>query len=58
MGKRSAFLTVASIGDAALSVLAFWTVAAAARSRAWIFDPAPGEVIGFVGVGLSATIVV
>ena len=57
-GEAVAFLTAASIGDAVLSVVAFWCVAAAARSRAWIIDPTHGEACGFVGIGLAVTVFV
>lgn len=56
-GEAVAFITVASAGDAAIAVLAYWIVAAATRSRAWVLDPAPGQVTGFVGVGLAFTVV-
>lgn len=50
------FVTVASVGDAALAVIAFWAVAAATRSRIWILEPTPKRIAGFVGVGLGITI--
>jgi hypothetical protein len=49
-------VTVASVGDAVLAVIAFWAVAAATRSRVWILHPTPKQIAGFVGVGLGITI--
>lgn len=56
-GEAVAFITIASAGDAAIAVVAFWTVAAATRARGWILGPAPSHVMGFVGVGLAITVV-
>lgn len=49
--------TVATLGDVGIALVAFWAVAAASRSRAWVIDPSAGEVGGFVAVGLAITIV-
>ena len=45
----------ATLGDAAIAVVAFWAVAAAARWRRWITAPASVQVMGFVGVALVMT---
>jgi hypothetical protein len=49
--------TVATLGDVGIALVAFWAVAAANQSRAWVLDPSAGEVWGFVAVGLAITIV-
>ncbi|MEO6227872.1 MAG: hypothetical protein ABIO61_08490 [Thermomonas sp.] len=49
--------TGATSGDAAISLVAFWCVAAAARSRSWILDPGASQVGAFVAVGLVITII-
>jgi len=49
--------TQASFGDAAISLVAFWCVAARARSRWWIIHPSPSQVAGFVAVGVAITII-
>lgn len=48
--------TVATLGDVALALVAFWAVSAVVRSRGWILQPHAREVAGFVAVGLGATI--
>ena len=49
--------TQATFGDAAISLVAFWCVAAFARSRLWILDSRPSQVVGFVAVGVVITII-
>ena len=49
--------TQATFGDAAISLVAFWCVAAITRSRRWILDPNPSQVVGFVAVGLIITMI-
>lgn len=49
--------TQATFGDAGISLVAFWCVAAMTRSRRWILDPSPSQVAGFVAVGLAITII-
>ena len=49
--------TQATVGDAAISLVAFWSVAALARSRWWIIHSTPSEVVGFIAVGVVITIV-
>src|SRR6266508_6376088 len=47
----------ATLGDAAIAVVAFWAVAAMAKSRRWITAPATPPVVGFVGVVLPPLVV-
>ena len=49
--------TQATFGDAAISLVAFWCVAALARSRWWILDASPSQVAAFVAVGVVITII-
>jgi len=49
--------TQATFGDAAISLVAFWILAALARSRWWIIDSSPSQVAGFVAVGVVITII-
>jgi len=49
--------TKASFGDAAISLVAFWCVAALARSRWWIIDSRPLQIAGFIAVGVVITII-
>ena len=49
--------TRATFGDASISVVAFWCVAALARSRWWILDASPSQVAAFVAVGVVITII-
>lgn len=49
--------TQATFGDVAISLVAFWCVAAVARSRWWIIHPATFQVVGFVAVGVVITII-
>ena len=48
------FCTRATLGDAVIALIAFWTVASF-RSRSWILDPSRGQVIAFTAVGLVIT---
>jgi hypothetical protein len=48
--------TQATFGDAAISLVAFWSVAAFARSRRWILQPSPSQIGGFIAVGVVITI--
>ncbi len=48
--------TRATFGDAAISLVAFWSVATFARSRSWILDSSPSQVGIFVAVGVVITI--
>lgn len=49
--------TQAAIGDAAISLFAFWVVALAWRSRRWLLAPNRVQVVGFVVLGLAVTVV-
>jgi hypothetical protein len=48
--------TQATFGDAAISIVAFWCVAAFAKSRSWIIKPSPFQIGSFVMVGVVITI--
>lgn len=52
-----AVCTRATVGDAVISIVAFWSVAAQARSRSWVLQPTPLQVGGFIAVGVVITIV-
>lgn len=49
--------TQATFGDAAISIVAFWCVAALARSRRWIYKPSSLQIGSFIMVGVVITIV-
>ena len=49
--------TQATIGDAGISLAAFWITALLARSRRWIVKPSRSDIAIFIGVGLVATII-
>ncbi len=49
--------TLATFGDAGISVTAFVTVAAIAKSRRWIFRPNWWQVAIFISVGIIITII-
>lgn len=51
------FCAQAALGDAGLTVLAFWIVAGVCWSRAWLLRLAHWQVVTFLGVGLIATVV-
>lgn len=57
-GRVLVVCSVATVGDALLSLFAFWCVALAARSRRWILRPRRGQLLGFISVGLFITVVV
>ena len=50
--------TLATIGDAAIMLGAFWCVAAATRARSWILHAGWRRLAGFAGIGIAITIVV
>jgi hypothetical protein len=50
------FCTLATLGDAAISVGAYWAVALGSGSRNWIRSVTPRRVAGYIGVGLGVTI--
>lgn len=47
----------ATVGDVVIALVAFWSVAAACRSRRWILAATRLQVVGFVAVGASITVV-
>lgn len=47
----------ATLGDVVIALVAFWAVAVAGGGRTWITAPRPGQITGFVIVGISITIV-
>ena len=49
--------TKASLGDVAISLVAFWFVSALAQSRRWINHSSVSQVFGFVAVGVISTII-
>ena len=49
--------TLASFGDAFISILCFWAVALAAWSRAWVLRPRWHHVVGFAAAGIAITVV-
>jgi len=48
--------TRAALGDAVIALLAFWLVAATARTRDWIRRPSRVTLGAFVALGLIATL--
>lgn len=48
--------TIASLGDVAIALAAFWSGALAARSRLWLLDPPRGALFAYLLVGLVITI--
>jgi hypothetical protein len=51
------FCSLASIGDAAIASVSFWTVAVVAHSRAWVLQPSAVHVAIFTMVGVVITVV-
>ena len=49
--------TQATFGDVGVSLVAFWCVAALARSRLWVIHPETFQVVGFVSVGVVITVI-
>ncbi len=49
--------TLATFGDVVIALSAFWAVAVTARYRWWIVRPTLRQIVGFVLVGVSITIV-
>ena len=49
--------TRAALGDAFISLLAYWVVCVAARTRQWGKRPTKGQVVLFVGLGLAVTVI-
>lgn len=50
--------SVATIGDGAIMLVAFWCVAAVSRTREWLLTPTLLQVLGFAAVGLVITILI
>jgi hypothetical protein len=50
------FCTLATLGDAGIALVAFWTVAATGNSRSWIHNPTLRQVLVFAAVGLLITL--
>ena len=48
--------TIATLGDVAIALVSFWAVALAVHSRAWILQPSPAELAGFMAAGVLITI--
>ena len=48
--------TRAALGDALISLFAFWTVSACAKSRRWVINPVLWQKVTFTAVGLLVTI--
>lgn len=54
-GKAVMFCTLASLGDAAITVGAWRVVSHSAGFRGWVLDPTPRQIAQLVGAGLAAT---
>lgn len=50
--------TAAAAGDAVILLVAFWVVAAAAGTRTWMMELSWARLLGFVAIGLLATIAI
>lgn len=50
------FCSRAVLGDAVITVIAYWAVALAARSRSWVLRPTSGRVAGFVAAAVAMTV--
>ena len=50
------FCTRATAGDVGIMLVAFWIVSIAVKSRTWVRNPGPRNVVGFVSVGVVITI--
>ncbi len=46
----------ATIGDVGIALMAYWTTSLVARSRYWISNPSRREIVVFLLVGISITI--
>ncbi len=58
-GNALRYCTRAAFGDAAIMLIAFWTVAAtSSRGRGWLTQPRRMPLAGFVLVGVLITIVI
>ncbi|KAA0686145.1 MULTISPECIES: hypothetical protein [Azospirillum] len=50
------FCTRATLGDAAIMLVAFWFVALLAGSRRWILSPSGRQILVFIAVGVAITV--
>ena len=50
------FCSRAAVGDVGIALLAFWVVAAMAGDRRWLLKPSIRQQVGFVSIGIIATI--
>lgn len=48
--------TSATVGDIGFALTAFWTTSLVARSRGWILQPTPFQMLVFIGVGVALTV--
>ena len=48
----------ASLGDVVIMLLAYWSVAIAARSRRWVLTPSGRQMSLFIAIGVSITAVI
>ena len=48
--------TRAAVGDAVISLIAFWLVSATWRTRGWITEPSRNQKVAFIAVGLILAI--
>ena len=49
--------TAATIGDVGFALTAFWVTSAFAKSRHWMVSPTSAQLVIFMAVGISLTIV-
>lgn len=49
--------SLATVGDTAITLMAFWVVVAAARTRAWVLGPSPMQVASFTITGIVVTVI-
>ena len=49
--------TLATVGDVAISLASFWTVAALSKSRQWVHQPSCKQISIFTLIGVAITIV-
>lgn len=52
------FCSQAAIGDAAIALVAFWSVGMVAGTRSWILRPTTRHVAGFAAAGVTITLVI
>lgn len=50
--------TRATLGDTAIMLLAYWLVAARARSRRWILAPSGRQLFLFIAIGVAITVII